>query len=292
MGDSSYTPSYNHLFPSILDLEDVGYIPRLAAMDKGFRKVGLNGKAVLPMVLGFGCDTMATLTTRVLDTKKERVIATTMLALGIPCSAQLGVIFAIMAILPLQYFALWVIVVASQVLLVAWMASKILPGGRGDFIMELPPLRVPKWDNVLRKTYYKVMMFFKEAVPLFILGTFIISVANITGALDVAIDGLRPVVVHWMGLPEDTTVAFLLGFLRRDFGAVSILDMSGQLAVRQILVATVAITLFVPCIANLLIIIKERGVKTALGIIGFIIPFAFFVAGVLNYVMKFIGGLL
>lgn len=286
-------PLITTFFLAFSILEDVGYIPRLAAMaDKGFRKVGLNGKAVLPMVLGFGCDTMATLTTRVLDTKKERVIATTMLALGIPCSAQLGVIFAIMAILPLQYFALWVIVVASQVLLVAWMASKILPGGRGDFIMELPPLRVPKWDNVLRKTYYKVMMFFKEAVPLFILGTFIISVANITGALDVAIDGLRPVVVHWMGLPEDTTVAFLLGFLRRDFGAVSILDMSGQLAVRQILVATVAITLFVPCIANLLIIIKERGVKTALGIIGFIIPFAFFVAGVLNYVMKFIGGLL
>ncbi|MFO7991194.1 MAG: ferrous iron transport protein B [Thermoplasmata archaeon] len=286
-------PLITTFFLAFSILEDVGYIPRLAAMaDKGFRKVGLNGKAVLPMVLGFGCDTMATLTTRVLDTKKERVIATTMLALGIPCSAQLGVIFAIMTILPIQYFALWVIVIASQLLLVAWLASKILPGGRGDFIMELPPLRVPKWDNVLRKTYYKVMMFFKEAVPLFILGTFIISVANITGVLDLAIDGLRPIVVHWMGLPSETSVAFLLGFLRRDFGAVSILDMSGEMMARQVLVATVAITLFVPCIANLLIIIKERGIKTALGIIGFIIPFAFFVAGVLNHTMKFIGGLL
>ncbi len=271
-------------------LEDVGYIPRLGAMaDKGFRKIGLNGKAVLPMVLGFGCDTMATLTTRILDTKKERIIATTMLALGIPCSAQLGVIFAIMTLLPLSYFLLWGLVIASQLILVAWLASKILPGRRGDFIMELPPLRVPKWDNVLRKTYYRVLMFFKEVVPLFILGTFLISVANVTGALDVAVNGLEPIVVNWLGLPEDASVAFLLGFLRRDFGAAGILAMSERLVARQLLVATVAITLFVPCVANLLMIIKERGVKTALGVVGFIIPFAFFVAGVLNQILILLG---
>lgn len=274
-------------------LEDCGYIPRLAAMaDRTLRRVGLNGKAVLPLVLGFGCDTMATLTTRVLDTKKERVIATVMLALGIPCSAQLGVIFAIMATLPLQYFFIWVFVIISQLLLVAWMASKVLPGQRGDFIMELPPLRVPRWDNVLKKTYYKVMWFFKELVPLFIIGTLLVSVADITGILQVMIDGLKPVVQGWLGLPGETTVAFILGFLRRDFGAAGILDLQNIMNFRQMLVATVAITLFVPCVANVLIIIKERGVKTAAAIVGFVIPFAFFVAGILNYLMIFLGGLL
>ncbi len=274
-------------------LEDCGYIPRLAAMaDRTLRRVGLNGKAVLPLVLGFGCDTMATLTTRILDTKKERVIATLMLALGIPCSAQLGVIFAIMATLPVGYFFIWILVIVSQLLLVAWLASKVLPGERGDFIMELPPLRVPKIDNVLKKTYYRVMWFFRELVPLFIIGTLLVSVADITGVLDIMIDGLKPVVQGWMGLPGETTVAFILGFLRRDFGAAGILDLQDIMNFRQMLVATVAITLFVPCVANLLIIIKERGAKTAAAIIGFVIPFAFFVAGVLNYLMIFLGGLL
>lgn len=152
-------------------LEDCGYIPRLAAMaDKLFRRVGLNGKAVLPMVLGFGCDTMAIMTARTLDTKKEKTIATLILALGIPCSAQLGVIFAVMALVPITFFYLWVLVIASQLLLVAWLSSKLIPGGRGDFIMELPPIRVPQWGNVLAKTYHKVAWFFKEVVPFFMVG--------------------------------------------------------------------------------------------------------------------------
>ncbi|MGM0404629.1 MAG: ferrous iron transport protein B [Thermoplasmatota archaeon] len=286
-------PIITTFFLAFSILEDVGYIPRLAAMaDKGFRRVGLNGKAVLPMVLGFGCDTMATLTTRVLDTKKERIIATTMLALGIPCSAQLGVLFAIMATLPFYYFFVWAGIIFSQLLFVAWAASKILPGGRGDFIMELPPLRIPKWDNVLRKTYYKVAMFFKELVPLFILGTFLISVANLTGILDILVNGLEPVVVSWLGLPSETSIAFILGFLRRDFGAAGILDLSGSLTHVQMLVAVVSITLFVPCVANVLVIIKERGIKTALAIIAFVIPFAFFVGGVINQITKLFGGLI
>lgn len=274
-------------------LEDCGYIPRLAAMaDRIFRKVGLNGKAVLPMTLGFGCDTMATLTTRVLDTKKERVIATLMLALGIPCSAQLGVIFAIMATLPVSYFLLWIIVVFSQLFIVGWLASKLLPGGRGDFIMELPPLRFPKLMNVFKKTYYKVVWFFKEALPLFLIGTFFISILDIIGVLKMAVNSLQPVVHSWMGLPRETSVFFILGFLRRDFGAAGLFDMSGELLSRQLLVATVAITLFVPCIANFLMIIKERGIKTALAIIGFIIPFAFFIAGLLNWLMLLVGELI
>lgn len=286
-------PIITTFFLAFSVLEDIGYVPRLGAMaDKGLRKIGLNGKAVLPMVLGFGCDTMATMTTRVLDTKKERIIATTMLALGIPCSAQLGVIFAIMAILPVQFFLIWILVIFSQLILVAYLASKILPGRKGDFIMELPPLRIPKWKNVLRKTYYKVKMFFSEVVPFFIGGTFLIGLADITGVLDLAINGLQPIIVSWLNLPKETSVAFILGFLRRDFGAAGLLNMAktGGLGNLQLLVSTVAITLFVPCVANFLIIIKERGLKTALAIVGFIIPFAFFVAGVLNHFLRFLGG--
>lgn len=284
-------PIITTFFLAFSILEDCGYIPRLTAVaDKLLRKIGLNGKAVLPMVLGFGCDTMATVTTRTLDTRKERIIATLMLALGIPCSAQLGVIFAIMALLPLYFFYLWVGVVATQLLLVAWLSSKIIPGEKGDFIIELPPLRVPKPENVLKKTYYRVKWFFREVVPIFLLGTFLIGVAEVTGVLLQIRHLLNPIVNGWMGLPAETTKIFILGFIRRDFAAAGILEMAeSQLLPIQTFVATVAITLFVPCVANFIIIIKERGIKTAIAIVSFIIPFAFLIAGLINQISKLIG---
>ncbi|PTD93469.1 ferrous iron transport protein B [archaeon SCG-AAA382B04] len=284
-------PIITTFFLAFSILEDCGYIPRLTAVaDKLFRKIGLNGKAVLPMVLGFGCDTMATVTTRTLDTKKERIIATLMLALGIPCSAQLGVIFAIMALLPPYFMYLWIVLIASQLLLVAWLASKILPGEKGDFIMELPPLRIPKLENIIKKTYYRVKWFLSEVVPIFLLGTFLIGVAEVTGVLLKVRQLLRPIVSGWMGLPPETTKIFILGFIRRDFAAAGILDLAQtQLLPIQTFIATVAITLFVPCVANFIIIIKERGVKTALAIVGFIIPFAFFIAGLINQISRILG---
>ncbi|MFQ6063779.1 MAG: ferrous iron transport protein B, partial [Methanosarcinales archaeon] len=153
-------------------LEDSGYFPRLTIMsNRVFKKIGLSGKAVLPMVLGLGCDTMATLTTRILDTGKERVIATLLLALGVPCSAQLGVVLGILASVSAKALFIVFGVVAMQMLLVGYLASKIIPGERSDFIMEIPPLRVPQISNVLTKTYIRMEWFLFEAVPLFLLGT-------------------------------------------------------------------------------------------------------------------------
>src|SRR5262249_34824986 len=153
-------------------LEDSGYLPRLAVMlNRFFRVMGLNGRAVLPMVLGLGCDTMATLTTRILGTRKERVIVVLLLALGVPCSAQLGVILGMLAALSLRATLVWGVVVAGVVLLVGWLASRLIPGERADFILEIPPLRVPAPGNLVRKTMARVEWYLKEAVPLFLLGT-------------------------------------------------------------------------------------------------------------------------
>src|SRR5204862_4490522 len=133
-------------------LEDSGYLPRLAILsDRGFRFMGLNGKAVLPMVLGLGCDTMATMTTRILATKKERLIATILLALGVPCSAQLGVILGITSSISVGAVLTIFGVVLSQMMLVGYLSSKIIKGQRGDFIFEIPPIRVPIFKNVWTK---------------------------------------------------------------------------------------------------------------------------------------------
>ena len=274
-------------------MEDSGYLPRLAAvLDKLFKRIGLTGKAVLPMVLGLGCGTMATLTTRILDTRKDRIIATLLMALAIPCSAQLGVIAFVMGGISGLYFALYVFVITFQLLLVGLVASKILPGSRSDFIMEVPPFRCPKLYNILLKMAYRVKWFLREAVPLFLIGTLALFILSKAGALKYIELAGRPVVTNWLGLPPETAEGFILGFLRRDYGAVSLFKAleraHGSVAAEptQLLVALVVITLFVPCLANFLVIIKERGIATAALIVGFIVPYAFLVGGVLNLIMK------
>ncbi|MGR3309996.1 MAG: ferrous iron transport protein B [Candidatus Brocadiales bacterium] len=274
-------------------MEDSGYLPRLAIMvDRVFKKIGLNGKAVLPMVIGLGCDTMATLTTRILDTKKERIISTFLLALAIPCSAQLGVISGILGRISGTYFAIYIFVISSQLLLVGYLTSKILPGAPSDFLMEIPPFRMPKLTNVLIKTAYRVKWFLKEAVPLFMMGTFGLFIFSKLGLLKLLEKGGEPIVQNWLGLPPETTEGFILGFLRRDYGAVSIFKTleeqagSGGIDPSQLLVALVVITLFVPCLANFFVMIKEQGAKNAFLMVSFIIPFAFLVGGVLRLIIR------
>jgi ferrous iron transport protein B len=272
-------------------LEDSGYLPRLAVMvNRIFKTLGLNGKAVLPMILGLGCATMATLTARTLETKKERIIVTLLLALGVPCSAQLGVILGLLGGLSGKALAIWTGSVVATLFVVGYLASKVIPGESFDFIMELPPIRMPKLSNILVKTVSRVEWYLKEAVPLFILGTIVLFTLNMTGLLTGIEKIASPLIVGVLGLPVQATQAFLIGFLRRDYGAAGLfaLASAGLMDTTQIVVSMVTMTLFVPCIANLFIIIKERGWKVALGMAAFIFPTAFFVGGLLNFVLRYL----
>ncbi len=270
-------------------LEDSGYLPRLAVMvNKIFKIMGLNGKAVLPMILGLGCDTMATLTTRILETKKERILVTLLLALGVPCSAQLGVVLGMVSGISGFATAIWIGTVVLVMMLVGYLAAKIIPGEPSDFVLELPPIRVPQFTNILVKTMARVQWYLKEAVPLFILGTFILFVGHKIGALEYFQKLTDPLVVGLLGLPSRAAEAFVIGFLRRDYGAAGLFVMAkeGMLDPIQVVVSLVVITLFVPCIANFFVMVKERGMKAALYMVAFIFPFAFAVGGVLNWILR------
>ncbi|MBI4671531.1 MAG: ferrous iron transport protein B [Chloroflexi bacterium] len=273
-------------------LEDSGYLPRLAVMaHRLFRAMGLNGKAVLPMVLGLGCDTMATMTTRTLETKKDRILVTLLLALGVPCSAQLGVVLGMLAGMDLAATLVWSGVVAGVLLAVGWLAARVIPGDTSEFVIEIPPLRMPQVSHIFIKTLARLEWYLREVLPLFILGTVMLFALDVTGALAWIQQATQPLIVQWLGLPVEATNAFLVGFLRRDYGAAGFFQMAqdGLLTREQIIVALVTITLFVPCIANFFVMVKERGVKTALAITAFIIPFAFLVGGVLNAVIRWLG---
>ncbi|HJV34755.1 ferrous iron transport protein B [Geomonas sp.] len=269
------------LFFSVL--EDSGYFPRLALLvDRIFKTMGLTGRAVIPMVLGFGCDTMATMVTRTLETVRERVLATLLLALAIPCSAQLGVILALLSKAP-GALAVWSICLVLIFLVVGLIAAKVLPGETPMFYMEIPPMRLPQFSNVVTKTYTRMQWYFMEILPLFILASVLLWLGKITNFFETMVKGLSPVMAA-LGLPKETAVAFIFGFFRRDYGAAGLYDLQtqGTLNPRQLTVAAVTLTLFIPCVAQFLIMKKERGWKVACAIGVFVSTLAFGSGWVLN----------
>ena len=273
-------------------LEDSGYLPRLAALsNRMFKALGLNGKAVLPMVLGLGCVTMATITTRVLETKRERLLATFLLALAIPCSAQLGVVMGMLAGVSFSASLIWSGVVLAVMLVVGWLAARLVPGQRTLLLVELPPLRLPQASNVILKTLARLEWYAKEVLPLFLIGSLMMFTLDKTGLLGWLINAGEPLVTGWLGLPPAASGAFLMGFLRRDFGVTGLFDMRmhGLLSPLQTIVSMVTVTLFIPCLASVMMIAKERNLRTALGMLVFITPFAMLVGGLLYRLLLLAG---
>lgn len=282
-------------------LEDSGYLPRLAMLiDRLFKYLGLNGRAVIPLVLGLGCDTMATMVTRVLETRRERLIATLLLALAIPCSAQSGLFLAMVGAIRPYGLLIYVGILVLIFLVVGLLAAQVMPGEKAHFYMELPPLRLPRPGNVLVKTYSRLEWYFLEILPMFILASVLLWVGSLTwsghalvfsphhgllGVLERALDPVGAII----GLPTLADVArnpaleftggtiLLAGFFRRDFGAAGLwhLFQASLISPVQVLVAAVTLTLFLPCIAQFLMMKKERGLWTALAMSAVVVVAAF-----------------
>jgi ferrous iron transport protein B len=231
---------------------------------------------------------MATMTTRILGTPKERLIAITLLALGVPCSAQLATIMGILG--GISVFALLTLfgVVLTQMVFVGFLAARALPGDRSDFILELPPIRLPRPGNLLRKTGLRIRWYLGEAVPLFLIGTALLFGLDRVGALEWLATAARPIVTDALGLPPRAAEVFIMGFLRRDYGAAGLFKMSqdGMLSGVQAVVALTVMTLFVPCVANLLMIIKERGLKVGVAILTFVTIVAVMTGAALNLALR------
>jgi ferrous iron transport protein B len=190
-------------------------------------------------------------------------------------------------------FAMYVLVIASQMIFVGYLASKVIPGQKPDFMIEIPPFRIPGIRNIVIKTLYRLRSFLGEAVPLFLLGTFILFVLTHLGILQVLQRLAAPLVVNVLGLPQETTAGFILGFMRRDYGVISIFNAldkveHGAVAPADLLVALTVMTLFVPCLANFFVMIKEQGLKKAGLMVAFIFPYAFLVGGVLRQVLRYV----
>ncbi len=234
---------------------------------------------------------MATLTTRVLENKRERLLVTLLLALAVPCSAQLGVVMGMLAGISFKASLVWGGIVFLVLLVVGWLAARLVPGKRTQLLIELPPLRWPQFSNVMLKTVARLEWYLKEVIPLFLLGTALMFILAKAGVLSWVSEAGKPLVTDWLGLPPEASSAFLMGFLRRDFGATGLFVMQSQglLTPLQVVVAMVTITLFIPCIASVMVIAKERGWRMATGMMVLIFPLAFLVGGLLNRVLLGVG---
>ncbi len=270
-------------------IEDSGYIPRLSILlDRTFRKIGLNGKAVLPMVLGFSCVTMATISTRVLDNKRERFIAIFLLSLGIPCSAKLSIILAILAQVSFGGFLVVFGVIFFLTVATGIVLNKMMPLEQSNFIMEIPPIRIPSLKNVLSKTSYRSLLFLQEAVPLFIISALGLFFADKIGLLTIIETLSSPIISGFLGLPPQFAESLIMGFIRGEAGVAVLKKMvdSGMMNHAQLVVAMVVTILFIPCVTNFMLIIKEQGSQKALAIIVSVTTCAIMTGGLLNYLFR------
>ncbi len=265
-------------------LEESGYLPRLSILlDKIFQKMGLNGKGVIPLIMGFSCVTMAILTTRMLDTDKEKNIATFLLLLGMPCAPLLAVMFIILDPMPISATIMVFGLIFVQILLAGFLANKIIPGSRTPLLMEIPAMRVPGFQRIIKMSTLKTYHFMKEAVPIFILASLIVFFIDRLGGLRVLEQVSRPVIDGFMGLPEKSVQVFIKTIIRRESGATEIAHLSGVYTNLQIIVNLLVMTFLSPCINAAIVVFKERGLKVGIAIMGTVFIYAITVGSLINH---------
>lgn len=271
-------------------LEDSGYLPRLSILlDKLMQKLGLNGKGVIPLTMGFSCVTMAILTTRMLDTNKEKNIATFLLLLGMPCAPLLAVMFIILGKMPIIASIVVFGTIFLQIFIAGFLANKILPGTRSPLFMEIPQMRLPKLIVVLKNAVSKTYFFMKEAIPVFIFASFLVFLFQRMGGLTMLERISEPVISGFMGLPEKSVQMFIKTIIRREAGAVEIDHLRDNYDNVQLVVNLLVMTFLSPCINATIVLFKERGSRAAVAILVSVMIYAILIGSLFNHACRFFG---
>lgn len=241
-------------------LEDSGYLPRLATLaDNIFHKLGMHGYGIVPMFLGLGCNVPGCLATRALETRKQRFIAATLLAVSVPCMAQMAMIFGILGPYGLYYIGLVFVSLAIIYLSVGLLLNRFITGDSPEIFLEIPPYRYPCFNVIVKKTWMRVRWFLKEAIPFLFFGVLLVNILYTIGFLQWLGHVLSPVMENIFGLPGEASIAMVTGFLRKDLAVGMLLPLN--LHPMQLVVATTMLTVYFPCIAAFAILVKELGLK-------------------------------
>ena len=265
-------------------LEDSGYLPRLAVLlDKIMHSVGLHGMAIVPMLLGLGCNVPGALGTRVLETKRERFIAATLMAIAIPCMAQIAMIFGLIG----KYGARGLFPVFGT-LFVVWflfgiLMNLVIKGESPEIFTEIPPYRLPYFGALLKKVFMRIKWFLKEAIPFVLLGVFIVNILYALRIIDFFGRIAAPVITNILGLPLEAVGALIIGFLRKDLAVGMLLPLG--LSLKQLIIASVVLTMYFPCVATFAILLKELGIIDMIKAAIIMIVSSFLVGALLNLII-------
>jgi ferrous iron transport protein B len=265
-------------------LEDVGYLPRLAVlMDTIMHRLGLHGYAIIPTILGFGCNVPAVMATRILESRKQRFIAATLISIGIPCAALQAMIIGLVGQRGIEYVAM---VYGS--LFISWVITGLIlnravKGFNPELLIEIPPYRLPPWQVIGEKLWLRVSGFIKEALPI-VLGTvLVVNILYTLGVFDAIADITAPVLTGLWGLPRETITAVVVGFLRKDVAMGMLAPLA--LTAKQLVISSTVLAMFFPCVATFVILARELGARDLFKAIGIMIAAVLIMGSLQNLVL-------
>jgi len=265
-------------------LEDMGYLPRLAVLlDSAMHRIGLHGYAIIPTLLGLGCNVPAVLATRILESQRERFIAATLVVVAVPCAALQAVIVGLVG----DFGAKYVLLVYGTLLLV-WLIlgsilNRLMKGFSPELLIEIPRYRWPLLTPVLTKLWARARGFLREALPIFFVAILVINLLYLGGVFDVLARFTAPVMTRLLGLPPDSVVALAVGFLRKDVALGLLAPLA--LTANQYVVASVVLAMFFPCVATFAVLVRELGPKDTARSALVMLVSALTVGGLLNAIL-------
>jgi ferrous iron transport protein B len=265
-------------------LEDVGYLPRLAVlMDTVLHRLGLHGYAIIPTILGFGCNVPAVMATRILESRRERFIAATLISIGIPCAALQAMIIGLVGQQGIQYVAIVYGSLFASWIIIGLILNRAVKGFSPELIIEIPPYRFPPWRVVGEKLWLRVFSFIKEALPI-VLGTVLaVNILYILGVFDFIANIAAPVLTGLLGLPKETVVALSIGFLRKDVAVGMLAPLA--LTAKQLVISTTVLAMVFPCVATFVVLARELGARDMLKATGIMIAAALIVGSLQNLIL-------
>jgi ferrous iron transport protein B len=265
-------------------LEDVGYLPRLAVLlDTIMHRLGLHGYAIIPTILGFGCNVPAVMATRILESRRQRFIAATLISIGVPCAALQAMIIGLVGQQGGQYVAMVYGSLFLSWVVVGLILNRAIKGFSPELLVEIPPYRLPPWRVIGEKLWLRVSGFIREALPIVLGAVLVVNVLYTLGAFDFVAGVTAPVVSGLLGLPKEAVVALAVGFLRKDVAVGMLAPLA--LTPGQLVVSCTVLAMFFPCVATFVILARELGAKDMLKASGIMVVAALVAGGLLNLLL-------
>lgn len=265
-------------------LEDSGYLPRLATLvDAILHRLGMHGLAIIPILLGLGCNVPGALSTRILESRKQRFIAATLMAIAVPCMAQTAMVFALLGPYGLKAFGIYFMTLFVVLLTLGFFLNMRFQGETPETFMEIPPYRIPYLGSLTKKLWMRIRSFLSEAIPFVLLGVLIVNILYVFGIIEWVSEATAPVVVGILGLPKEAVASLIVGFLRKDVAVGMLLPLG--LDMGQLIVASVVLTMYFPCVATFVVLFKELGARDLIKATAIMLISTLLVGGLLNVLL-------